>query len=245
MPTLLLQLLLLKLDSMTLRLARLFNIRPRKVWPVFYSDAGEFVLTDVYGTFVLLDALEVGIRDVAASNQRVGCAGRTERPACPLERLHITQPARVREVFGGKIAMIGHGLGALVALLYTQRYSQWVDRFMAISMPNGQHSVNPRLYTATAPELVDWLLAGEWLQFEIEQRRRRDEIDRAIDELTALSEPEWPYLRLIKLLGDNVALEMEEGSLATSALDKAGIELLYDGQDGKGAGIRFKKASAE
>jgi hypothetical protein len=27
------------------------------------------------------------------------------------------------------------------------------------------------------------------------------------------------------------------------ALDKAGIELLYDGQDGKGAGVRFKKAS--
>ena len=47
----------------------------------------------------------------------------------------------------------------------------------------------------------------------------------AIDELTALSEPEWPYLRLIKLLNDNVSIEMEESSLTTAALDKAGSEL--------------------
>jgi hypothetical protein len=26
------------------------------------------------------------------------------------------------------------------------------------------------------------------------------------------------------------------------ALDKAGLELIYDGQDGKGAGVRAKKA---
>lgn len=65
----------------------------------------------------------------------------------------------MQEMGIGKIAMIGHGLGALVSLLYTQRYSKWVDRVMAISMPNGQHSVNPRLYASTAPEMVDWLLA--------------------------------------------------------------------------------------
>ena len=43
----------------------------------------------------------------------------------------------------------------------------------------------------------------------------------AIDELTALSEPEWPYLRLIKLLRDNVSLEMEDGNAATNAIEKA------------------------
>jgi len=29
------------------------------------------------------------------------------------------------------------------------------------------------------------------------------------------------------------------------ALDKAGVELLYDGQDGKGAGVRFKVPQAD
>lgn len=65
----------------------------------------------------------------------------------------------MQEMGIGKIAMIGHGLGAVVAMLYAQRNNQWVDRVMAVSMPNGQHSLNPRLYTATGPELVDWLLS--------------------------------------------------------------------------------------
>ena len=57
----------------------------------------------------------------------------------------------------GKIAMIGHGLGAVVALMYARRSSQWVDRIMAVSTPNGAHSVSARLYTASTQELVDWL----------------------------------------------------------------------------------------
>jgi len=58
-----------------------------------------------------------------------------------------------------KVALIGHGLGAIVALLYAQRSQQLVDRVMAIGLPNGQHAINPRLYTATSQELVDWLLS--------------------------------------------------------------------------------------
>jgi pimeloyl-ACP methyl ester carboxylesterase len=66
----------------------------------------------------------------------------------------------MQEMGIGKIAMVGHGLGAVVALLYAQRNARWVDRVMAISMPNGHHSLNPRLFTSTQQELVDWLLRG-------------------------------------------------------------------------------------
>ncbi len=48
--------------------------------------------------------------------------------------------------------------------------------------------------------------------------------DVALDELNALAEPEWPYLRLIRLVSDNVTLEMNEGEgkgLLERAVDKA------------------------
>lgn len=59
----------------------------------------------------------------------------------------------------GKIALIGHGLGAIIALLYTQRYPKFVDRVMAIGLPNGQHAISPRLLTAPPAELAEWLLS--------------------------------------------------------------------------------------
>lgn len=64
----------------------------------------------------------------------------------------------LQEMGIGKIALIGHGLGAVVAMLYAYRYRKFVDRVMAISLPDGQHILNPRLYSALPGELADWLL---------------------------------------------------------------------------------------
>lgn len=58
-----------------------------------------------------------------------------------------------------KVAVIGHGLGAIVAMLYAHRRNQSVDRLMAISIPNGRNTLNPRMYTASPEELADWLLS--------------------------------------------------------------------------------------
>jgi type VI secretion system protein ImpL len=43
----------------------------------------------------------------------------------------------------------------------------------------------------------------------------------ALDEINALSEPEWPYLRLIRTLRDNVTLEMEDPSTKLAMVEKA------------------------
>ncbi len=60
----------------------------------------------------------------------------------------------------GKIALVGHGLGAIVCLLYTARHPQLVDRIMAISYPFTDSALNARLRSAKPVELVDWLLAA-------------------------------------------------------------------------------------
>ncbi len=58
----------------------------------------------------------------------------------------------------GKIALIGHGLGAIVAILYALRQPDLVDRLMAIGYPYGESAINPRLSIASPEELADWLL---------------------------------------------------------------------------------------
>jgi len=58
-----------------------------------------------------------------------------------------------------KIAIIGHGLGAVIAMIYAHRKERWVDRVMAISLPNGNHPISPRLSTDPPEELAEWLLS--------------------------------------------------------------------------------------
>lgn len=57
----------------------------------------------------------------------------------------------------GKIALVGHGLGALVAMLFTQKYPERVDRVMTVGYPWGEQALSPRLYSASTVELADWL----------------------------------------------------------------------------------------
>ena len=57
----------------------------------------------------------------------------------------------------GKIALVGHGLGGLVAMTFATRFRQSVDRVMAVSCPLDYQAVNARLRTASPVELTDWL----------------------------------------------------------------------------------------
>jgi pimeloyl-ACP methyl ester carboxylesterase len=57
----------------------------------------------------------------------------------------------------GKIALVGHGLGALVGMSFATRFPQSVDRMMAVSCPLDYQAVNARLRTSTPAELTDWL----------------------------------------------------------------------------------------
>ena len=57
----------------------------------------------------------------------------------------------------GKIAMIGHGLGGLVAFNFAKRWPQNVDRLMALNCPMEYDSLNARMRTGTPSELVEWL----------------------------------------------------------------------------------------
>lgn len=57
----------------------------------------------------------------------------------------------------GKIAIVGHGLGGLVALSFARRWPTSVDRMMTINCPMEYDAVHSRLRTVPPAELVDWL----------------------------------------------------------------------------------------
>lgn len=58
----------------------------------------------------------------------------------------------------GRIALVGHGLGAVVALKFASRFPDVVDRLILTSLPLGENDLPLRLRTAPVADLVDWLL---------------------------------------------------------------------------------------
>ncbi|MGZ9233999.1 MAG: alpha/beta fold hydrolase [Anaerolineales bacterium] len=74
-----------------------------------------------------------------------------------LEQQAILLDRFLNEMGIGKIALVGHGLGALVGMIFATRFRQSVDRVMAVSCPLDYRSVNARLQTASPKELTDWL----------------------------------------------------------------------------------------
>jgi pimeloyl-ACP methyl ester carboxylesterase len=58
----------------------------------------------------------------------------------------------------GRVALVGHGLGAVVAMLYALRNPGVVDRLMAIGYPLDESRVHTRLKSTPPAELADWLL---------------------------------------------------------------------------------------
>ncbi len=61
----------------------------------------------------------------------------------------------------GKVGLVGHGLGAIVALLFAKKFPDQVDRIMVISLPVAEGGIHQRLRTSPPAELAEWLLSRE------------------------------------------------------------------------------------
>ncbi|MCS6908108.1 MAG: alpha/beta fold hydrolase [Anaerolineales bacterium] len=60
----------------------------------------------------------------------------------------------------GKIACVGHGLGALVASQFAQQSPQQVDRLLLVGLP-WRSAINGRIASANIADLAEWLLGTE------------------------------------------------------------------------------------
>lgn len=64
----------------------------------------------------------------------------------------------INELGIGKIALVGHGLGAVIAWLYATRNPSSVDRAVGVSMPQSPNAIHSQLHSASPAELAEWLL---------------------------------------------------------------------------------------
>jgi pimeloyl-ACP methyl ester carboxylesterase len=67
----------------------------------------------------------------------------------------------LQEMGIGRVALVGHGLGALIGLSFTLRHPNVVDRIMAVDVPLDSNAVNSRLRSGSIPDLVEWLLSKD------------------------------------------------------------------------------------
>jgi pimeloyl-ACP methyl ester carboxylesterase len=74
-----------------------------------------------------------------------------------LESQAILLNSFLNELGIGKIALVGHGLGALVGMKFAANFRTSVDRLMAVNCPLSFEAVNPRLRTGQPQDLTDWL----------------------------------------------------------------------------------------
>ena len=86
---------------------------------------------------------------------------------------YITQLDRFMEELGvAKACLVGHSMGAAVALLFAERYPERVDRVMAVSTPLAVSGVSKRLITSGGSSLLDRVLGRravtEYPEVEIE-----------------------------------------------------------------------------
>jgi pimeloyl-ACP methyl ester carboxylesterase len=57
-----------------------------------------------------------------------------------------------------KIALVGHGLGAVIGVSFALRFPNIVDRLMLTGLPLGPYSLNPRFLSSSIEDLSEWLL---------------------------------------------------------------------------------------
>lgn len=66
----------------------------------------------------------------------------------------------ITELGIGKVALVGHGLGALVAAHFAAEFPQFVDRLMLVAYPVQARDLSDRLSRPAPGELSQWLLNG-------------------------------------------------------------------------------------
>jgi pimeloyl-ACP methyl ester carboxylesterase len=108
-----------------------------------------------------MQAVAVSFRSYALDMWGFGDTARNP-PCYYLDKQTILIDRFLQTLGIGKVALIGHGLGALTAILFSQKNPDVVDRIMAVEVPLEIKSITSRLqFPASPSDLADWLLGKD------------------------------------------------------------------------------------
>jgi pimeloyl-ACP methyl ester carboxylesterase len=103
----------------------------------------------------------------------------------------------------GRVALIGHGFGGVVALNFAARFPDFVDRVMTIGFPFSVSALNPKMKWAVSTELIDLVVPKEPLY----ESARSDAAKADMSALkTCLNELDNELLSGLYNQGDRVSL---------------------------------------
>lgn len=88
-----------------------------------------------------------------------------------------------------RVVLVGHGLGAVLALNYARQYPDAVDRVLAVAYPMNGRGINHRLRSDSPDILADWLLGRNSLTEPVRldaPKTDRIAISRSLDDLSTL-----------------------------------------------------------
>jgi pimeloyl-ACP methyl ester carboxylesterase len=100
----------------------------------------------------------------------------------------------------GKVALVGHGLGALVGFQFIKQFPRSVDRILAVNCPLTYEAVNVRMRTAPLAELTSWL------------SNRSPEINVALAEASK-TDPQALVASMASLQADTLFSDMSQVSM--------------------------------
>jgi pimeloyl-ACP methyl ester carboxylesterase len=104
-----------------------------------------------------MQATSVAFRTYAIDLWGFGDSAKQQRRYALIEQVQLLD-SFLEQMGIGRFALIGHGLGAIVGLLFCLSHPESVDRLMAVSYPLEESLLNNRLRTSSPADLVDWLL---------------------------------------------------------------------------------------
>jgi pimeloyl-ACP methyl ester carboxylesterase len=95
----------------------------------------------------------------------------------------------------GKVAIVGHGLGALVALLFARKCPGMVDRILLVDVPLEPKDVAARLRSPASPaDLTDWLLNRDPISDPVRADAAKSDTQAIIVSMNNLSTINFPSI---------------------------------------------------
>jgi pimeloyl-ACP methyl ester carboxylesterase len=114
----------------------------------------------------------------------------------PFEKQIALLEGFVQQMGISNFSLVGHGLGAILALYYTADHPREVDRLMVIGYPTGSQSINPRLSSSSLVQLADWLYGKSSETAALKSETPKTDFQSITMTLNQFSQVNWRQLSL-------------------------------------------------
>lgn len=94
----------------------------------------------------------------------------------------------------GRITLVGHGLGSIIAIYFAADFANIVERLMVVSFPMGNQNAHPRLQSQSPIESADWLFSNHSTSIESREDAKKADPKAITTSFDQFDEVNWRQL---------------------------------------------------